>query len=88
MNPVERAIRRVDRAQQRNPVGAFIFGVIKKYGDDNGGTLTPPCSPAITMSNGNGGAGAAGRPISDRAATQKTYQRPGGGAAWSGTGRS
>src|SRR6266496_3348022 len=39
------------------------------------------------MSNGNGGAGAAGRPISDRAATQKTYQRPGGGAAWSGTGK-
>ncbi len=45
MNPVERAIRRVDRAQQRNPVGAFIFGVIKKYGDDNGGTLTPPVQP-------------------------------------------
>ncbi|HEY2308580.1 MAG TPA: YihY/virulence factor BrkB family protein [Streptosporangiaceae bacterium] len=39
MNPVERVIRRVDNAQQRNRVSAFIFGVIKKYGDDNGGVL-------------------------------------------------
>jgi YihY family inner membrane protein len=39
MNPVERAIRRVDAAQQRHRVSAFIFGVIKKYGDDNGGVL-------------------------------------------------
>src|SRR5579863_5734083 len=39
MNPVERAIRRVDTAQQRHRVPAFIFGVIKKYGDDNGGVL-------------------------------------------------
>ena len=39
MNPVERVIRRVDAAQQRHRVSAFIFGVIKKYGDDNGGVL-------------------------------------------------
>ena len=39
MNPVERAIRRVDAAQQRHRVSAFIFGVIKKYGDDNGSML-------------------------------------------------
>ena len=39
MNPVERAIRRADTAQQRHRVSAFIFGVIKKYGDDNGGVL-------------------------------------------------
>ena len=39
MNPVERAVRRVDAAQQRHRVSAFIFGVIKKYGDDNGGVL-------------------------------------------------
>jgi len=39
MNPVERAIRRVDAAQQRHRVPAFVFGVIKKYGDDNGGML-------------------------------------------------
>ncbi len=50
MNPVERAIRRVDRAQQRNPVGAFIVGVIKKYGDDNGGTLTASLAHSAFLS--------------------------------------
>jgi YihY family inner membrane protein len=39
MNPVERVIRRIDAAQQRHRVPAFVFGVIKKYGDDNGGVL-------------------------------------------------
>ena len=39
MNPVERVIRRVDAAQQRHRAPAFVFGVIKKYGDDNGGVL-------------------------------------------------
>jgi len=39
MNPVERAIRRVDATQQRHRVPAFVFGVVKKYGDDNGGVL-------------------------------------------------
>jgi YihY family inner membrane protein len=39
MNPVERGIRRVDVAQQRHKASAFVFGVVKKYGDDNGGTL-------------------------------------------------
>jgi YihY family inner membrane protein len=39
MNPVERAIRRVDAAQQRHTPTAFVFGVVKKYGDDNGGVL-------------------------------------------------
>jgi len=39
MNPVERVIRRVDKAQQRHTVPAFVFGVIKKYGDDHGGVL-------------------------------------------------
>jgi YihY family inner membrane protein len=39
MNPAEQVIRRVDAAQQRHRVPAFIFGVIKKYGDDNGGVL-------------------------------------------------
>jgi YihY family inner membrane protein len=39
MNPVERAIRRVDATQQRYTPAAFIFGVMKKYGDDNGGVL-------------------------------------------------
>ena len=39
MNPVERVIRRVDHAQQHHKVPAFAFGVVKKYGDDNGGVL-------------------------------------------------
>ncbi|HLX51489.1 MAG TPA: YihY/virulence factor BrkB family protein [Streptosporangiaceae bacterium] len=39
MNPIERGLRRLDAAQQRHTPSAFVFGVIKKYGDDNGGTL-------------------------------------------------
>ena len=39
MNPVERVIRRVDATQQRFTPTAFVFGVVKKYGDDNGGVL-------------------------------------------------
>jgi YihY family inner membrane protein len=39
MNPIERGLRRIDRAQQRHKVPAFIVGVVKKYGDDNGGML-------------------------------------------------
>jgi YihY family inner membrane protein len=39
MNPVERVIRRADRAQQRHLVPAFVCAVIKKFGDDNGGAL-------------------------------------------------
>jgi YihY family inner membrane protein len=39
MNPVERVIRTVDGWQQRfSPVG-FVVGVVKKFGDDNGGVL-------------------------------------------------
>jgi YihY family inner membrane protein len=39
MNPVERGLRRLDQAQQRHTASAFVVGVIKKYGDDNGGML-------------------------------------------------
>jgi YihY family inner membrane protein len=39
MNPVERVIRKIDATQQRHTSSAFVFGVIKKYGDDNGGVL-------------------------------------------------
>lgn len=39
MNPFERAIRTVDAGQQRFTPTAFLFGVIKKYSDDNGGVL-------------------------------------------------
>jgi hypothetical protein len=44
MNPIERAIRRVDAAQQRHKASAFVFGIIKKYGDDNGGGCLLPTS--------------------------------------------
>src|ERR1700735_108892 len=39
MNPVERALRRADAVQQHHEPTAFVFGVIKKFGDDNGGVL-------------------------------------------------
>ena len=39
MNPVERVIRRLDATQQRFTPTAFVFGVVKKFGDDNGGAL-------------------------------------------------
>ena len=39
MNPIERGLRRIDKWQQRHKVPAFIVGVVKKYGDDNGGML-------------------------------------------------
>jgi len=40
MNPVERALRRVDRYQQRHGWLGFLFAVVKKFGDDKGGNLT------------------------------------------------
>ena len=36
MNPVEKAIRKVDATQQRYTPTAFVFGVVKKYGDEIG----------------------------------------------------
>jgi YihY family inner membrane protein len=39
MNPVERAVRGIDAAQRRHTPTAFLIGVVKKYGDDNGGVL-------------------------------------------------
>lgn len=40
VNPAERTVRRLDAFQQRHRVTAFVFGVVKKYGDDNAGSLT------------------------------------------------
>ena len=37
MNRIERLLRGLDRFQQRHSVLGFPFGVIKKYGDDQGG---------------------------------------------------
>jgi YihY family inner membrane protein len=39
VNPAEKLIRGVDKAQQRHRASAFLFGVVKKFGDDNGGAL-------------------------------------------------
>jgi YihY family inner membrane protein len=39
MNPIERVLRKVDAGQRRFTPTAFVFGVVKKYGDDNGGVL-------------------------------------------------
>jgi hypothetical protein len=41
MNPVEKAIRKLDATQRRFTPTAFVFGVVKKYGDDNGGCWYP-----------------------------------------------
>jgi YihY family inner membrane protein len=39
MNSAERLLRRIDAMQQKHKVPAFLVGVVKKYGDDNGGVL-------------------------------------------------
>jgi uncharacterized BrkB/YihY/UPF0761 family membrane protein len=39
MNALERTLRSVDRAQQRIRPLAFALGVVKKFGDDRGGSL-------------------------------------------------
>ncbi|MHB8681537.1 MAG: YihY/virulence factor BrkB family protein [Acidimicrobiales bacterium] len=38
-NPVPVVMRRLDRWQQRHGGAAFVFGVVKKYGDDRAGAL-------------------------------------------------
>ena len=39
MNPIEKIFRRIDAAQQRFGPAALVFGVMKKFGDDNAGVL-------------------------------------------------
>jgi YihY family inner membrane protein len=39
VNPAERVIKTVDNWQQRFSPAGFVFGVVKKFGDDNGGVL-------------------------------------------------
>jgi YihY family inner membrane protein len=39
VNPFEKVMRRIDVAQQRFGPAALIFGVMKKFGDDNAGIL-------------------------------------------------
>jgi YihY family inner membrane protein len=39
MNPAEWAVKRLDAAQRRFTPAGFVIGVLKKFGDDNGGVL-------------------------------------------------
>lgn len=39
MNQVEKTLRSIDGIQQRSRPLSFVFGVVKKYGDDQGGRL-------------------------------------------------
>src|SRR6202789_3855885 len=39
MNPFEKTMRGIDAAQQRFGPAALVFGVMKKFGDDNAGNL-------------------------------------------------
>ena len=39
MAPIKRLVRRIDARQQRTPVLAFPFAVVKKFGDDRAGGL-------------------------------------------------
>jgi YihY family inner membrane protein len=39
MNPMTRAVTAVDRFQQEHQPFAFVYAVLKKYGDDNAGVL-------------------------------------------------
>ena len=50
VNPVEKAVRRVDAAQQRHLITAFPVAVIKKYTDDNGGVLVSNLAYAAFVS--------------------------------------
>jgi YihY family inner membrane protein len=50
MNPAEKVIRKADAAQRRFRPSAFAFGVVKKYGDDNGGVLVANLTHAAFVS--------------------------------------
>ena len=39
MNPIEKVARRIDRFQQGFAPAAFVFAVVKKFGDDRAGSL-------------------------------------------------
>jgi YihY family inner membrane protein len=39
MNRIERTVRRIDAFQQRHRATSFAFGLVQKYGNDNGGAL-------------------------------------------------
>jgi uncharacterized BrkB/YihY/UPF0761 family membrane protein len=50
MNRIERALRQADEAQQRDTPIALVFGVIKRFGDDNGAVLVSTLAYAAFVS--------------------------------------
>lgn len=50
MNWIEGVIRRIDVAQRRYKASAFVFGIIKKYGDDDGGRLVADLTHSAFLS--------------------------------------
>jgi YihY family inner membrane protein len=50
MNRVEQTLRKADQAQQRHRTSAFCVGVVKKFGDDNGGVLAATMAHAAFAS--------------------------------------
>ncbi len=50
MNAAERLVRKADSWQQRHTPAAFVIGVVKKYGDDNGGQLAASLAHAAFVS--------------------------------------
>src|ERR1700751_2452351 len=50
MNPVEKAIRKLDATQRRFTPTSFVFGGVKKYGDDNGGVLVSNLAYSVFVS--------------------------------------
>jgi uncharacterized BrkB/YihY/UPF0761 family membrane protein len=49
VNRVEGTVRWLDAAQQNHRVPGFVFGVVKKYGDDNAGALTVQITYALLV---------------------------------------
>jgi hypothetical protein len=50
MNPAEKAIKLVDRSQQRLPGLSYVVAVWKKFGDDQAGNLAAPAATTSPMS--------------------------------------
>jgi YihY family inner membrane protein len=50
VNPIERTFRRIDAFQQSHRGTGFVFGVVKKYGQDNGGSLAVQLTYSLFMS--------------------------------------
>ena len=49
MNLVERSFRRIDEFQQNHVLPSFVMGVVKKYGDNNGGALAVQLTYSMFM---------------------------------------